>query len=63
MAKQKKEGAKTSTRKKASPRLKKGFKLYPLKKATMIGDTLRPVGYKIALSEDGYKFHKSKNRV
>lgn len=55
--------AKRKTTKTASPKLKKGFKLYPLKKATMIGDVLRPVGYEIALNEDGYKFHKSKNRV
>lgn len=48
---------------KASPKLKKGFKLYPLKKATVIGDKEYPVGYEIALTENGYKHYKQKNIV
>ena len=47
----------------ASPKLKKGFKLYPLKKATVIGDKEYPIGHQIALSENGYKFYKQKNIV
>jgi hypothetical protein len=43
--------------------IKKGFKLYPLKKATVIGDELKPVGHEIALSVDGYKFYKQQNIV
>jgi len=57
MAKQKKA---TSPSK---PRLKKGFKLYPLKKATVIGDKLQPKGFEIALNENGYKFYKQTNTV
>ena len=49
--------------KKSKPTLKKGFKLYPLKKETVIGDKLLPIGHKIALAENGYKFYKQKNIV
>lgn len=44
-------------------RLKKGFKLYPLKKATVIGSELKPIGYKIPLNKEGYEFYKQKNIV
>jgi len=47
----------------SKPRLKKGFKLYPLKKATVIGDKLQPKGFEIALNENGYKFYKQTNTV
>jgi hypothetical protein len=50
-------------RKKKVRTLKKGFKWYPLKKETVIGDTKHPIGYKIALTEEGYKFYKQKNIV
>lgn len=43
--------------------LKKGFKKYPLIKPTVIGDTLRPVGYEIALTEEGYRFYKQKKII
>lgn len=43
--------------------LKEGFQFYPLKKATVIGDKLQPIGYKIALTVEGYKFYKQKNIV
>lgn len=50
-------------RKKTVRTLKKGYKYYPIKKAIVIGQTLQPIGYKIALSEEGYKFYKQKNIV
>jgi hypothetical protein len=56
MAKQTKSRKKTIT-------LKKGFKWYPLKKETIIGNELKPVGYKIQLNEDGRKFYKRKNII
>ena len=59
MAKQK---AKEQQKSKAV-RTPKGFKLYPLKKATLIGSVVRPIGYKIALTEDGYKFYKQTNTI
>ena len=37
--------------------------LYPLKKAIKIGDELRPIGYKIPLTKDGYRFFKQQNIV
>lgn len=43
--------------------VKKGFKKYPLIRPTMIGDTLQPVGYEIALNEDGYRFYKQKKII
>lgn len=43
--------------------LKKGFKWYAIKKATLIGDTVQPIGYKIQLNEDGYEFFKQKKIV
>lgn len=43
--------------------LKKGFKLYPLKVQLKIGDKVFQPGDMVALSEKGYLFHKSKNRV
>ena len=44
---------------------KKETKLYPLKKATKIGSDkiLRPVGYKIALTNEAYRLFKQKNIV
>ena len=39
---------------------KKDFKEFPLKKATKIGDVLRPIGYKISLTKEGYEFYKQK---
>jgi hypothetical protein len=42
---------------------KKGFTIYPLKKATVIGNELRPKGSMIALSVEGYKFYKQQNIV
>ena len=38
-------------------------KLYPLKKETKIGDEIKPIGYKIPLTKEGYKFYKQKNIV
>ena len=51
--------------KKATPKqfLKKGFAWYPLKKETVIGDKLRPIGFKIGLNVDGYKFYKRLNII
>jgi len=45
------------------PTLKKGFKWYPLKKPTQIGDKVQPIGFKIQLNEDGRKFYKRLNIV
>lgn len=42
---------------------KKEMKLYPLKKATKIGNEIKPIGYKISLTIEGYKFFKQKNIV
>ncbi len=53
---------KTSNKTKAST-LRKGFKWYPLKKQTIIGDKLQPIDFKIQLNEDGYKFYKRLNIV
>ena len=39
------------------------FKLYPLKIATKIGGVLRPIGFEIPLSKDGYRYYKQKNIV
>ena len=44
-------------------RLKKGFKLYPLKKATRIGGKIKPIGYQIARTDDGYRFYKQQKIV
>ena len=57
-----KQNNKPKERKK-SKRLKPGFKLYALKKDTVIGTTLRKKGYKISLNIDGYKFYKRLNIV
>lgn len=38
-------------------------KQYPLKKATKIGNEIKPIGYKISLTKEGYKFFKQKNIV
>ena len=48
---------------KKSKKQKPGFKLYPLKKDTVIGTTLRKKGDKISLNIDGYKFYKRLNIV
>ena len=42
---------------------KKQVKQYPLKKATKIGDEIKPIGYKISLTIEGYKFYKHLNIV
>ena len=55
--------AKKTDNKKKTSTLKKGFKWYPLKKQTIIGDTLQPVGFNIQLNEDGRKFYKRLNIV
>lgn len=52
---------KQSTKKKAV--LKKGFAWHPLKKATIIGDKLQPIGFKIQLKEEGRKFYKRLNII
>ena len=44
-------------------KVKTGLKEYPLKKATKIGDVIRPIGYKILLDSRGYDFFKHKNIV
>jgi len=54
------EDKKSKERKKP---LKKGFQNYPLKKATVIGDKLKPIGFKIALNEEGRKFYKQLNII
>jgi hypothetical protein len=50
-------------RKKAEKTIKKGSKLYPLKRATVVGNELKPKGAKIALTVEGYKFYKQQNIV
>lgn len=46
-----------------TPRLKKGFKRYPLIQPTMIGDKIQPIGYEIALTPEGYRFYKQKKII
>jgi hypothetical protein len=42
---------------------KKEFTLYPLKKAIKVGNEIRPIGYNISLTKEGYKFYKQQNIV
>lgn len=42
---------------------KKEFTLYPLKKSIKIGDEIKPIGYNIPLTKEGYKFYKQQNIV
>ncbi len=55
--------AKKGSNKNKRATLKKGFAWYPLKKETVIGDKLRPIGFKIGLNVDGYKFYKRLNII
>jgi hypothetical protein len=43
--------------------VKVGHKMYPLIKPTVIGSVLRPVGYKIALTEKSYRIYKQKKII
>lgn len=53
----------TNKNKKKKAVLKKGFAWYPLKKATIIGDKLQPIGFKIQLKEEGRIFYKRLNII
>ena len=39
------------------------FKQYSLKKSIKIGNEIKPIGYKISLTEDGYRHYKQQKIV
>lgn len=43
--------------------VKKELKQYPLKKAIKIGDEIKPIGYKISLTKEGFEFYKQRNII